>query len=214
MKIVSFPHYTCGGLLCDILNKTFSPVGSNGGIDGVQHSIGKIGDADSILTHFDTKKFFDMLGSADHQSWIGTHCWLGNVEINQDWQVINVTTSTYRSKLYRWVRAWHHYYVSSIPWQNLTGLAEIDKQRETAKNYLSAFGPIHKPGFVNLEFADVVECKAAFQTLAGDEIAGHMERWKQINYFLYQDSMWTGSAAQRLYEAEYEMASQEKYIYE
>lgn len=214
MKIISFPHYTCGGLLCDILNKTFSRVAANGGINGIQHSIGKIGDSDSLLTEFDAQKLLEKFKSADPKIWIGTHCWLGDTQIDKDWQVINITTSTYKSRLYRWVRAWHHYYIKSKPWQNLTGLAEIDKQRETAKNYLSAFNFIHRPGFTNLEFADVVECNAAFRALAGGEVDHHMERWKQVNYFLYQDDVWTGPAARRFYEAEFEMTTQQRYICE
>ena len=53
MKLVCFPHYTCGGLLCDILNDTFSNIGTNGGINNIHHSIGKIGDVDTVQTNFD-----------------------------------------------------------------------------------------------------------------------------------------------------------------
>ena len=44
MNLICFPHYTCGGVLCDILNQTFSPVLSHGGLGSIHHAIGKIGD--------------------------------------------------------------------------------------------------------------------------------------------------------------------------
>jgi len=214
MKIVSFPHYTCGGLLCDILNKTYSAIGKNGNIGSITHNLGKIGDSDSIYDRFNKQKLLNALNNVNSGVWIGTHCWLGDIDTGSDTQVINVTTMTYRSRLYRWTRAWHHYYLDSQPWQNLAGLVEIDKQRETAKNYLSAFKPVYKKNFINIEFADIVEGKPAFRRLTNIPIDHHIVRWKQINNFLYQDDIWASAPAQRFHEAEHEVQTKQSYTYE
>jgi hypothetical protein len=214
MKIVSFPHYTCGGLLCDILNGTYSPVGNNGGISSIAHQLGKIGDSDAVYNRFDKQKLLEILKNVDPNVWIGTHCWLGDIDIGSDTQVINVTTMTYRSRLYRWTRAWYHYYLDSRLWQNLAGLEEIDKQRETAKNYLSAFEPVYKKNFINIEFADIVERCPAFESLTTNPIDHHMIRWKQINHFLYNNDVWVSAPAQRFHEAEHEVQTKQLYIYE
>jgi hypothetical protein len=213
MKIVSFPHYTCGGLLCDILNETYSPIGNHGGILSIAHSIGKIGDSDSVYDSFDIQELYDVLKISDPNTWVGTHCWLGNNDINQDTQIINVTTVTYKSRLYRWVRAWYHYYLHSRPWKDYKG-AIIDKQRETAKNYLSAAKPIHKKNFINIEFADIVEYQPALRKLTQNSIDDHMFRWKQVNHFLYDDNIWMSAPAQRFHEAEHETLTKQCYIYE
>lgn len=214
MKIICFPHYTCGGLLCDIMNNTWSSIGSHGGILSVHHSIGKIGDSNSIMTDFDPKILFEHLVDVDPNVWIGTHCWLGNVSLNDNVEVINVTTVTHKSKLYRWLRAWHHYYLGSSPWQNLQGIKQIDKQRETAKNYLAGFMPVNRKKFINIEFADVVECKPALFKLVNYSISRHLKRWQKINNFLFEDRLWNSPATQRFYEAEYEVAMNQQYVYQ
>jgi hypothetical protein len=139
---------------------------------------------------------------------------LGDLDLEIDnVEVINITTATHRSKLYRWTRAWYHYYLASEPWKNLQGITEIDKQRETAKNYLQAFEPIHRKNFVNLEFAEVVECNPIFQSLMSKPVGIHMERWKQINHFLYEHDLDRSLPAQRFYEAEYEVSLGHRYVY-
>lgn len=215
MKIVSFSHYTCGGLLCDILNNTFSEVGLHGGISSIHHSIGKIGDNASVYSDFDINEFKQALKNHTDNSWIGTHCWLGKMDLSMFEKVINVTTMTYRSRLYRWARAYHHYYLGSQPWHGLTGMIAIDKQRETAKNYVKPFEKIVDDRVVNLEFADVVECNANFvRLLPSDEYYRHVERWQQVNHFLYSSDLWFSVAAARFHEAEYEILSGHRYVYE
>lgn len=214
MKIISFPHYTCGGLLCDILNKTFSPIGSNGGINSIQHSVGKIGDADSVMVDYDPQILIKKLRDLQTNDWIGTHCWMGNLDLSGIERLINVTTMTYRSRFYRWVRVYHHYYKSSGPWQGLQGTEEIDKQRETAKNYLDSFQTIHHPHVINLEFSDVVECKPSFLKILDENSKKHIDRWKSINNFLYDPDLWQSDAANRFHEAEYEITLQKLYVYQ
>lgn len=213
MNLVSFPHYTCGGLICDILNDTWSEVADNGGIQSLQHSLGKIGDSDTVYDDFDHTAFLEQLRSLDTQQWIGTHCWLGDLDLSSIHRVINITTATYKSKLYRWVRSYHHYYRKSPEWQGLSGMVEIDKQRETAKNYLVPFRPIFDQRVVNLEFADVVECATAFAAL-GPDYQRHHDRWRQANDFLYDIDLWRSPLALRLYEAEHEINLRDYYVYE
>jgi hypothetical protein len=214
MKIISFPHYTCGGLLCDIMNQTYSPVGGNGEIQSLRHSFGKIGDSDSVYTNFDPQRFEKLVNKyQDYEHWIGTHCWLGKTDLGKIHQVINITTLTHKSKLYRWIRAYHHYYLKSQPWQGLDGLDAIDKQRETAKTYLTPFDKIDNPRVINLEFCSVVECSQDFINLVPRNYKQHLDRWQQINSFLYDAGVWTSVAADRFHEAEYELALETQYVY-
>jgi hypothetical protein len=53
MNLICFPHYTCGGLLCDILNGTFSEITSDGGVNSIGHGLGKIGDSDTVMIDYD-----------------------------------------------------------------------------------------------------------------------------------------------------------------
>jgi|688.fasta_scaffold389002_2 hypothetical protein len=214
MKIVSFPHYTCGGLLCDILNNTFSSIGANGGIESIAHSLGKIGDTDTVLVDFDVSVLFKRLGENPTDKWLGTHCWLGKVDCNRFEKLVNVTVTSYRSKLYRWLRSYHLYFSKSVEFANLSKMECIDKQRETAKNYTIPFLPINHPNVVNLEFADVVDNKQSFKSLAGVDYQRHLDRWKTTNSFLYNENIWNNELSLRFYEAEVELVSGKYYVYE
>lgn len=217
MNLVCFPHYTCGGLLCDILQNTFSPIGGSGGIDSITHKIGKIGDSDSVFADFDSKLFYDALKSFDpiQNSWIGTHCWPGSLDVSMFDQVLIVTTTTFRSKLYRWIRAYYHYYSKSQPWVEAHGQARIDKEKETAKNYLKPFLPVAGKNIVNIEFAEVVEVSKEFQHIVHDyNYDLHIKRWKKLNDFLYDSAIWNSDAVKRFYEAELETNLSCHYRYE
>lgn len=219
MNLICFPHYTCGGLLCDILNGSFSSIGSNGGIMSINHSLGKIGDSDTILTDYDAEFFMERLKKLNvkDSQWIGTHCWPDKLNLKMFNQVILVTTTTFRSKLYRWTRAYYHYYFQSVPWVELTGQARIDKEKETAKNYLVPFIPVHQLNIdiVNIEFAEIVEQTVEFKNLIhGKDIDLHMDRWRNINNFLYNPNIWSSDPFKRFYEAELETQLSKYYVYE
>jgi hypothetical protein len=217
MNLICFPHYTCGGLLCDILNDTFSNIGANGGIQSLEHSIGKIGDADSVLVDYESNVILDKLKhlTIPKSAWVGTHCWPDKLDLTLFGQVILVTTTTYRSKLYRWSRAYHHYYFNSTPWSAVFGQDRIDKERETAKNYLIPFMPLDGKNIVNIEFSQVVESSVEFLKLTQSQnIDKHMDRWKSINYFLYDNNIWNSDPFLRFYEAETEVNLNKYYIYE
>jgi hypothetical protein len=215
LNLVCFPHYTCGGLLVDILSDKFSPINPiSNGVESVAHSLGKIGDANTILTEFDTTQFINKLINLklSDNEWVGTHCWPGNMNLDTFNRVICVTTLTYRSRIYRWARAFYHYYLNSDPWQ-LSGMSLVDKQRETAKNYLIPFTLV--PGAINIEFSEIVENNLNFQKLVnGHDTTASLNRWKEINKFLYSGDFWQSVPVQRYYEAELETALCYPYVYE
>jgi hypothetical protein len=213
-NLICFPHYTCGGVLCDILTNTFSPTIVNGGINSIQHRIGKIGDANTVLTEYDPQQFMNQVTAMtlSENSWIGTHCWPGFLPLEQFNQVIVVTTTTFKSKIYRWARAYYHYFAPQ--WTELTGMDQIDKIRETAKNYLVPFMPVFEPNVLNVEFADVVETTEEFRyAIDHQDCTIHMQRWKEINHFLYADDFWTNSVVDQFYQAEVEENLKRYYRY-
>jgi hypothetical protein len=213
MNLVCFPHYTCGGLLCDIFSDKFSPVAANGGIASVEHSVGKIGDTASVLTEFSVEQFMQSVKTVPDGAWVGTHCWPGALPLDQFERVIVITTTTYRSRVYRWLRAYHHYY--SKRWSEISGMELIDKTRETAKNYTVPFDPVFDQQVENVEFADVVETTAEFEYLTqGHSTEQHMTRWKNLNNFLYKSDLWNDPVAVEFARAEHEINLRQHYRYE
>jgi len=216
-KLVSFPHYTCGGLLCDILNGTFSEISSyNGGIHSHQHNLGKIGDSDTVFDKFDQDLFFSKLKESNGDSWIGTHCWLGNTPLNSIDKILNITTATYKSRLYRWIRSVKHYYIPSEPWQSQKTVQNYrDKARSTAKNYLIPFEPIQSDKVINIEFSDIVELKPEFINFIGAyDWKNSIDRWKEQNSFLYESDLLKSFEAEVFHEAEHEANLNNYYVYE
>jgi hypothetical protein len=217
MNLICFPHYTCGGLLCDIFNQTMSPVGSHGGINSIAHNIGKIGDSDKVFDNYDPLQIAREIQKLDKNifGWVGTHCWPGTVDVSMFDKVLLITTTTFRSKLYRWTRAYYHYYVKSLPWLAETGQARIDKERETAKNYLLPFLPVDCNNVTNIEFSEVVELTTEFQKIIEPyNWQAHIDRWRLINKFLYDSDIWHSLPFKRLHEAEVEINLKKFYVYE
>lgn len=215
MNLICFPHYTCGGLLCDILSDKMSTVDlERNAINSFEHSAGKIGDSDSIFDDFDQGTLFKKLESLNlpNNAYAGTHCWPGHIDITRFDKVFCITTETHRSRVYRWARCFYNYYQPAQLWQ-LTGMELIDKQRETAKNYLKPFKQV--PGAINLEFSEIVNETLFFKNLAAvHDYKPSLERWKNLNKFLYADDFWNSEPVQRYYEAEYEVSLQQHYVYE
>jgi len=211
MKLICFPHYTCGGLLCDVLNNTFSPLAANGGIASIHHSVGKIGDAGSIFEQFDSDVLIKALANVPDDTYAGTHCWPGSLPLEKFNRIINVTTATERSKMYRWVRAYNLYYLPQ--WQNLSGIELIDKIRETAKNYVVPFRPVFAENVYNLEFSEVVENTVEFNQIVVNTDR-HLERWCGLNNFLYDPNFWNRTEVKAYYQAVYELELNQHYVYE
>lgn len=212
-NLVYAPHYTCGGLICDMLNQTWSPVTSGGGIGSDLHQQGKkLGDSSQIFTEFNETELIQILNRYPDSDWIGAHCYPTPGVISSANNLILVTTATTKSRIYRFARAYYHYFLPQ--WQEITGLELIDKTRETAKEYTVASTPLIHNKIYNLEFSDVVECTPEFQRFAGSLAwQKHISRWQQINHFLFDD-FWSSPPVLRYYEAEYEVNLQRYYAYE
>jgi len=213
MKLVCFPHYTAGGLLCDILEGKFSPMGTHGGINSISHALAKIGDTTTVFTDFDIEKFkYKCLPYQNLDIVVGTHCWPGNIDKSLYTEIISITTETTKSKVYRWLRAWHLHFSKDPDVSKLTGLDLVDKQRELAKNYLVPFRVVS--GVTNLEFADLVETTSEFLNVIKTTTAEpHISRWKETNKFLYEPNLWNNELVQRYYEAELEVTHGRFYQY-
>lgn len=214
-NLIAFPHYTCGGLLTDILNETWSDADDRGGISSHYHSLGKIGDTDTVFKEYDSKILLDKLNqsTAPNGTWISTHCWPTQELINSFDQVLVISTATSRSQIYRWARTYHHFFKPQ--WTELQGITKIDKIRETAKNYLIPFDPVQHPNVINLEFADLVENTREFQhTINYKDVGNHLIRWQQINSFLYDQNFWNSDAVMGFYQAEHEIKIGRYYRYD
>lgn len=199
--------------MCDIMTNKFSPVAANGGIDSIEHGVGKIGDTNSVLVDYSVEEFMASVQQVPQDAWVGTHCWPGKLPLESFRRVIVITTSTYRSQIYRWLRAYHHYFQPQ--WQDLSGMELTDKTRETAKNYVTAFDPVYDVRVENLEFADVVEQTAEFKHVTKNcEIQPHMQRWIQLNEFLYSNDLWNNPLVQEFSRAQHEIHLQRYYRYE
>jgi hypothetical protein len=213
-NLICFPHYTCGGLLSDILNNQFSIVTEQGAIVNPKSNKGKIGDTDTIHDQPDVEKIMSAIESMMHLDvWIETHACPSALPLHKFDKVIAITTSTSRSKLYRWSRVYHHYFLPQ--WQQLSGMQLIDKARETAKNYIVPFLPVQAPDLVNIEFSDFVEFTAEAQQVIGNaDYQNSMERWRKINKFLYVENFWNTFECQVFYQAEHEHYMQRCYRYQ
>lgn len=214
LNLICFPHYTCGGLLCDILNNTWSGVGEHGDILSIHHGIGKIGDANTVFTEFDSQEFLNKIQNLTipKNAWLGTHCWPTTEIIKEFDQIIVVSTATSRSQMYRWVRTYEHFFKPQ--WKELSGMERIDKMRETAKNYIIPFEPVQDPRVTNLEFADVVESTTEFRSAVQNrDYKQHLDRWQDINSFLYNQDFWNSDAVKSFYQAEHEVKLGRYYIY-
>lgn len=215
MKLICFPHYTCGGLLCDIMTETFSPITPLGGINNLNHQVGQFGDCDTVYVDYDVEQFLKRCQELSSREYVGTHAWPGRLDTSIFDQVILITTATSRSKLYRWLRAYYHYYTKTPAWATLKPgtLERVDKERETAKNYLIPFLPVNKPNCYNIEFSEIVDNSVEFQQLVQEkDYQRSVDRWHDINSFLYED-FWNSAPARRFYEAESEQALNKHYVY-
>jgi len=178
------------------------------------HEAGKIGDSDTIFDKFDIDDLMYRVKNLDldDSKWISSHCWLGpHTHLFE--QVINITTETYKSKLYRWLRTYYHYFSIKQDWKDLIGIDSIDKARETAKNYIVPFKSIIADNVINIEFADIVENQTAIKKMGIKNIEKYMTTWKSKNAFLYDNHIMITEPVKRFHEAEHEMITGMSYIY-
>ena len=213
INLICFPHYTCGGLLSDIFNNSYSDV-VDGGLHSFKHQMGKLGDSNSVLVDYNVDQMMQLLESHNPPlgTWAGTHCWPGVLPLDKFNKIIVVSTSTFRSKIYLLILAYNHYFSQTCV--NLVGTELIDKIRETAKNYTIPFNPVFAPNVINLEFADVVNETQEFYAVTGHlDTTTHMNRWKNINNFLYDPNLWSSQLVDAFYQAEFEINLKRYYRY-
>ena len=215
-NLVCFPHYTAGGLLCDLLNQKHSPWGDNGGIESVEHYLGKINeiDNDSVLEQFDSADFERNILSLDiaDDVWIGTHHWPGNFNTDLFDKIIVITTETERSRILRWYRVYENYFVPQ--WPFLENQDFIDKARETAKNYLRPYRWVAGHNVQCVEFADIVDDTREFTQLYPNT-AQNFQRvsgWRMKNFDLTTD-LWQAMSTKFYYQADWETRFNRRYQY-
>jgi len=186
-----------------------SEFADNGGLASPTHNVGKIGDSVDIFTDYNVDEFMNRVQPwMESSRWIGTHCWPGPLPLDQFEFVINVTTTTYTSKIYRWYRAYELLF--SPAWQHLSGEEQVDQIKQKAKFYLKAAEPVIASNVLNLEFADVVhQTEELAQALDRGRVARnssnpHLTRWAEQNKFLYQNDIWNSTAVKSFFHAEFE----------
>lgn len=193
-----------------------SPLDTNGVVLSDLHEVGKIGDSDTVYDRYDAQELYQRTESWPEHAWLGSHCWPGLLDASRFGSIIAVTTQTHRSRIYRWLRAYHLYFAPSPAWQMLQGMDLTDKGRETAKNYCRSFDPVTAGSrVINLEFSDVVEGSARFKHVMQDlQWQTHLERWQQANPWLYQEDLWNSAAVRLYHEAEYELGQPQPFQYQ
>lgn len=218
MILISYPHYTCGGLLCNIFNNEFNGFADHGGMEGDAHSLFKTRD-DGLSQYTSIEELISSRlqtpsGVLPHAA--GTHYPVLKMPLHMFDKVIHVTVTTTQSRMYRWIRAYYLYYTKSDDWTSLSGMDLVDKARETAKHYVDPIMPVAHEKVYNIEFADIVNCNANCYNniLKDNESWEHMMNlWKEKNYFLYSNDIWNSEPAQRYSEAEYELLARAPYQY-
>jgi hypothetical protein len=192
------------------MEDVMSEFADNGGIANPAHNAGKIGDSLDVFTDYNVDEFLSRVDPwLESNRWIGTHCWPGPLPLERFETVINITTTTYTSKIYRWYRAYVLYHQPL--WVHLVGPDLVDKIVTVAKSYVIPALPVSAPNVFNLEFADLVHQTEEFdQVLDRGRVprngaAQHMQRWMQQNEFLYNTDIWNSVAAQSFFHAEFEI---------
>lgn len=163
MNLVCFPGFTCGGVFCDILNKERSHIGKSNNFIGLAHNRGKIKVDNAITgTGYDPIVFFNQIkepcGKSESTSkWIGTHCWPGLLDTTAFDHVINVTTTTDLSRVYRFARLFYAIIGGAFPYANKTqrpkNIQDFETFLKSSLNFkTSGFERVEKPNVINIEF--------------------------------------------------------------
>lgn len=193
MKLVCFPGYTCGALLCDILNKESSQIGKHNNLVSANHNRGKIALQNSFNgTGFDNNLFETQISNCSQypilqDAWIGTHCWAGELNLSLFDQVVQITTENRMSKIYRFTRIFYTMLSGKYP--------DMPKPVRPfgVDQFNQGYAKAYAPNIINIEFEDIVEWKNGIEDVLvsyiGESFRNHIHNrrkvWIEINDFLY-----------------------------
>lgn len=192
MNLICFPNYTCGAILCDILNKESSQVGENNNFYSAKHNYGKIPANTYNGKDFDVDALYaktlrlDNIGNL-RGAWIGTHCWPGLIDSTLYNNIICISTENRNSRIYRFARIF--YTMVSGRWPN----QPKPQKPKDIYNYDVAFEKVYMPNVINIEFEDWVnltpEVEKILLDFAGHEYKKHLDNrrkvWVELNDFLF-----------------------------
>jgi hypothetical protein len=208
MNLVCFSNNTAGALVCDLLNR--KPLVFNGyKVDNIEHSLFKLGDTPTVQLHININDWNKLVNKyKDRTTWMGTHAHPTAIpDLTVFQSVIAITTTTRRSKLYRWLRYYNGWFLSNTPgWEETDELPKIDKIRELSKNVFVEFTA--DPRCINIEFEDIVTGVFVKQNNLNND---YFLNWQSANSWLYEtNKSW---AERRFDEAEWELQYGTPYKY-
>lgn len=185
MNLISFPAWTCGGLFCDILNKTLSPLDNNGGM-GLPYHKGLL-----IVHGPDTDNnelLQEKINAVDlsQDIWVGTHTYPNKIDLNQFNNVIIVNLTTPKSILYRYARVFYQcLYGNGINGDRTLSKPDLWKM---INNPVLEGNNVH-----NIEFEDIVHWSESMNQLLNKFVVSsdrafvdnRKKVWMNLNSFLY-----------------------------
>lgn len=181
MKLVCFPNFAAGALVCELLN----PIDTEDLADGItfkkniHHSLMKIGDNGKVFRDFDEAEWHRCLQRLKGiprlaKMWTGTHCHptaIPEKYFKEFEQVIAITTESRLSKYYRFLR---------YCWNPATGKEFTPKT--IAHFVIEPFESDSR--CINIEFEHIVDGSWVKEmNLDYDKYL----LWREINSFLYTD---------------------------
>jgi hypothetical protein len=208
MNLVCFPNNTGGALVCDLLNHKRSEF-CGYKIQSTEHNAFKVNDTPTVQFTLNINEWNNRISKfRNTDQWLGTHAHptaIPDITIFQN--VMAITTGTRSSKLYRWLRYYHGWFLSVMPdWEENNKLETIDKVRELAKNVFVEFTPYNN--CTNIEFDKIVNGDFINEYKLDQD---YFEEWKQLNPWLYSSEItW---AERRFNEAEWELQNNQPYKY-
>lgn len=200
MNLISYPAWTCGGLFCDILNQTLSPLDNNGGM-GLPYHKGL------LIVHGPDTDNNDLLQekinntNLDQNIWAGTHTYPNKIDLSQFDNVIVINLTTADSILYRYARVFYQ----CLYGNGING----DRSLSDPKKWNMVNNPLLSGRNVeNIEFEDVVLWENSIEKLfksymynySSAFISNRKKAWMELNSFLY-DKTFMKKCCHRLFDA-------------
>lgn len=209
MNLICFPPYGGGGLVCDLLNGTQSPHGSDGTVVNPMADQLKIPIPRSFKSFrpdnkFSYQYFFEQKYEYTRfrvkpNTWVGTHCFPDEVDTSNFSKVIVISTENLLSKIYRFMRVYFMYDLWAKKYnlqEDKTSNLDYKLKSLDLKLYNFNYHQIIQPNTIQLEIEDIVHCSDYFKKLVTDncsnfneaQFMGQFQIWKSKNVFLYDQS--------------------------